>query len=87
MIVEQLQKMDIEELNIDSSYFGISSENQSNEFISKMLLTNLLKRWEESKTHSHPRYSARTPPEHISLKYILHYSEIVSYQTHQRKQD
>ena len=68
MIVDPPQKLDYEESNILSIYFGISSEKQSNEVISKMVLTNLLKSWEESKNYSNPRSSAMNPSEHISLK-------------------
>ena len=46
MSVDPPQKLDIEESNILSSYFGISSENQSNEVISKMASTHILKSWE-----------------------------------------
>ena len=68
MIVDPLKKLDGEESNIISSSFGISSEKQSNEVISKMLLTHHLKRWEESKTQAHPSSSVTTPSEHISLQ-------------------
>ena len=50
MIVDPTPELDSEESNIISRFFGISSENQTNEVISKMVLTHLLKRWEESKT-------------------------------------
>ena len=50
MIVYPTTELDSEESNILSGYFGISSENQTNEVISKMVLPHLLKRWEESKT-------------------------------------
>ena len=39
----------------------ISRGNKPNEVISQMVLNNILKRWEESKTHLHPRFSAMTP--------------------------
>ena len=60
MIVDPPPKVDSEESNIISSSFSISIVNKSNEFISKMVLTCLLKRWESSKTQSHPRFSAVT---------------------------
>ena len=50
------------------SYFDISRVNQSNEVIFKMVLTHLLKRWEECKTQSHPRFSAINPSEKNSPK-------------------
>ena len=62
MIVDPPPKMDSEESNIISSYFDISRENKSNEVISKILLNNPLKCWEESKTHLHPRFSDMTQP-------------------------
>ena len=68
MIVDPPQKLDSEESDILSSFFGISRGNQSNEVISKMALTHHLKRWEESKSQSHPRFSAMTPLENISLR-------------------
>ena len=68
MIVDPPQKLDSEESNILSSSFGISRGNKSNEVISNMVLTHILKRWGESKTQSHPRFSIMTPSENISLK-------------------
>ena len=60
--------MDSEETNIISGYFGISSENQSNEVIPKILLTLILKCWGKIKTQSHPRSSFMTSSEHICIK-------------------
>ena len=50
MIVDPTPELDSEESNILSSYFVISSENQPNEVIYKMVLTHLLESWEESNT-------------------------------------
>ena len=61
-------KLDSEESNILSGSFVISRGNQSNEVISKMLLTDILKLWEESETQSRPRLSAVIPPENIYLE-------------------
>ena len=61
MIVDPPQKLDNEELSILSSYFGISIEKKSNDDISRMVLTHILKRWEESKTQLYRRSSAMTP--------------------------
>ena len=58
MIVDPPPKLDFEESDIIYSSFVISRVNQSNEVISKMVLTHILKRWEESKTQSHPRFYA-----------------------------
>ena len=46
MVVDPPPKLDTEESNILSSSFDLSSWNKSNEVISKMVLTHLLKRWE-----------------------------------------
>ena len=62
--------MDGKESYILSGSLGISSENISNEVISKMVLTHILKRWDESKTQFHLSFSAMTPPEHISLSFV-----------------
>ena len=68
MIVDPPPKLNSEESNFISSCYGPSMENQSNEVISKMLLTHLLKRWYESKTEFHPTSIEMTPVEHISPK-------------------
>ena len=70
MIVYPPPNLDSEESNIIPSSFGISSENNSNEVISNMLLTQILKRSEESKTQLHPRSSETSPLEHMSLKLL-----------------
>ena len=62
MIVDPPPKLYSEESDILSSYFGISRGNQSNEVISNMVLTHLLKRWDETKTQLHPSFSAMNPP-------------------------
>ena len=67
MILDPPQKLDIEEAYFFCS-FGISSVNLSNEVISKMVVTRLLKRRYEIKTQLHPSFSAMTLPEHIYLK-------------------
>ena len=61
MIVYPPQKLGNEESNIFSSSFCISSENQSNEVICKMVLTNILKRCEDNNTQLHPISSVMTP--------------------------
>ena len=71
MIVDPTPELDSEESDIISSYFVISSENQPNEVISKMVLTHLLERWEESKTQYKHSTSAMSPSEHISLKIFV----------------
>ena len=68
MVLDPPPKLDSEESNIISGSFGISSENLSNEVLSKMVLTHLLKRWDESKTQLHPSSITMTPVEHTSLK-------------------
>ena len=68
MVVDPPSKLDDYESNILSGSLGIPSENKSNEFISNMLLTNILNHWDESKTQSCPSSIAMTLLEHISLK-------------------
>ena len=68
MIVDPPQKLESNESDILSSCFGTSRENLSNEVISKMVSTNLIKRWAEIKTPSHPRFFAMTPSENIYIK-------------------
>ena len=47
MIVDPPQKLNSEESYILSSYFVTFIENESNEVMSKMVLTHLLKSWDE----------------------------------------
>ena len=61
MILDTPQKLDGEESNIIFSSCDISSENQQNEVISNMLLTHILKGWDESKTQLNPSFSSMTP--------------------------
>ena len=68
MIVDPPPKLNSEESDFLSRCYGPSMENQSNEVMSKMVLTYFLKPWDESKTQSHPSSIAMTPVEHISLK-------------------
>ena len=68
MIVDPPPKLNSNESDFISSCYGISMENQSNEVMSKMVLTHILKRWDESKTQLHPSSIAITPTEHIYLK-------------------
>ena len=50
MIVDPHQKLDSDESEFLSKCYGQSMKNQSNEDISKMVLTHLLKRWDQNKT-------------------------------------
>ena len=68
MIVDSPPKLDSDEPDFISICYGPSIENQSNEVISKLVLTNILKPWDENKTQLNPSSIARTPAEHISLK-------------------
>ena len=67
MVVDPPSKLDGDESNILSGSLGIPSENKSNEIISNMLLTNILNRWDESKTQSCPSYIYMTTPEYIYI--------------------
>ena len=68
IIVDSPPKLNSTESYFLSSCYGTSMENQSNEVISKMVITHILKHWDESKTQFHPSSIAMTPEEHISLK-------------------
>ena len=68
MILYPPPKLNSDELYVLSICYGPSMENQSNEVISNMVLTHLLKRWDENKTRLHPSSIAMTLAEHISLK-------------------
>ena len=68
MIAEPHPKLYSDELELLSNCYGQSMKNQLNEDIAKRVLTHLLKRWDQNKTQSHPRSTAITSAEHISLK-------------------
>ena len=68
MIVDSPPKFNSDESYVISIFYGQSMEIQSNEVISKMVLTHLLKRWDENKTQLHRSSIAMTPAENISLK-------------------
>ena len=68
MIVDPLQKLNIEESYFLFICFGISIENHPNEGMPKMVLTHTLKLSDESKTQLHPSSIAKTPAEQFYLK-------------------
>ena len=68
MIVDLPPELDSDESDFLSICYGQSMENQSNEVISKMVLTHVLKRWDESETQLYLSSVAMTPAEHIYLK-------------------
>ena len=70
MILYPPQKLDSEESKILSSSFCISRGNQTNEVIYNMVLTHILKRWEEIKTQSNLRLSAMTASEKNILRFV-----------------
>ena len=84
MILDPYPKLDSDELELLSKCYGRSMKNQSNENISKRVLTHLLKRWDQNKTQLHTRSTVITSAEHISLKVcsiVLTYFHIqTSYQ-------
>ena len=43
-------------------------KKETNEYIAKMVLTHLFKRWDQNKTQSHTSSTALTAEEHVSLK-------------------
>ena len=61
-------KLDGYESTIISDSVGISSENISNEVISKIVLPHLLNHWDKSNSQLYPSSIAMNLPEHISLK-------------------
>ena len=68
MIVDPHQKLDSDESEVISNCYGQSMKNQSNEVISKMVLTHILKFWDENRNQLHPSSTRMTSAEHISLK-------------------
>ena len=68
IIVDPHSKMDSDESELLSNYYGQLMKNKSNEDISKMVLTHLLKCWDQNKTQSHPISTVITLAEHIFLK-------------------
>ena len=68
MIVDPHSKLDSDESELPSNCYGRSMKNQSNEDISKMVLTHILMRWDQNKTESYPSSTAITSAEHIYLK-------------------
>ena len=68
MIVDPPPKINSEESDVLSICYGTSMENQSNEVISKMVLTYFFKPWDENKTQLHPSSITMTLVEHISPK-------------------
>ena len=68
MIVDPTPELSSDESDVLYICYVPSIENQSNEFILKMVLTHLLKRLDENKTQSHPSSIVTTSAEHIYLK-------------------
>ena len=60
MIVDPHPKLESDELELLSNCYGQSTKNQFNEDISKMVLTHLLKSWDQNKTQFHPISAAIT---------------------------
>ena len=68
MIVDSHPKRYSDELELLSNCYGQSIKNQSNEDIAKMVLTQILKSWYESKTQLTSSSIALNPVDQISLK-------------------
>ena len=68
MIVDPHPELDSDESEFLSNCYIQSMKNQSNGDISKMVLTHILKLWDQNKTHMHPSSTAITSSEHICLK-------------------
>ena len=70
MIIYPHQKLESDELELLSKCYGQETKKELNEDISKRVLNNLLKRWDQNRTQSHPSYTAITSAEHISLRFV-----------------
>ena len=61
MLVELPPKQDRDESDFISGCYSPLMKSQSNEVIYKMVLTHILKHWDESKTQLHPISIAMNP--------------------------
>ena len=50
------------------NYFDVSSQDQCIETTSKIILTHVLRRWDDIKSTAHPSTSTMTPAETVALK-------------------
>ena len=50
------------------NYFDASSQDQCIENNTKIILTHVLRRWDENKSNAHTSTSALTPAETVALK-------------------
>ena len=50
------------------NYFDASSQDQCIETNSKIIMTHVLRRWDEIKSNAHPSTSVLTPAETVALK-------------------
>ena len=64
-----LKPTDQEKQTISTS-FRYSSQDQSTENNSKMILTHILRRCNGNKSSSHPSTNIMTPSEHVALKIL-----------------
>ena len=71
MIVDPHPKLDSDESAFISNCYVQSTKNQLNGDISKIVLTHLIKRWDQSKTQLHPSSTDITSAERISLKVCI----------------
>ena len=68
MIIDPHPKLNSEESELLSNCYGQLMKNQLNEDVSKMVLTHLLKSWDQNKNQFHPSSTAITSVERIYLK-------------------
>ena len=68
VIVTPFPKVTDQEKKCVRNSFDVSSQDQSIENTSKIILTHVLRRWNDIKSNSHPSTSAMTPAETIALK-------------------
>ena len=68
VFVTLLPKVTDQEKKSVRNCFDASSQDQSIENTSKIILTHFLRRWKEDKYNAHPSTSAITPAETVALK-------------------
>ena len=68
MIVDLHPRLHIDDLVLLSKCNDPGIKKGKNKDIAKMILTHILKRWDQNKTQSHPSSTALTEAEHVSLK-------------------
>ena len=68
VLVTPSPKVTDQEKKCVGNYFDVSSQYQCIETNSKIILTRVLRRWDNIKSNAHPSTSAMTPAETVALK-------------------